>query len=183
MTADLLLTLDLLAALKTHLSGILHPDQTTPGTKLFEVVEFYEDKNIAEALQDLIIVKKRVCLIVPAGDHFILAKEGRTQRSVRTTSIDLVMGDVAYVKGGKDAAFSGAGNVGVVAMKDIVLISLANNAQLSGLRWCGLYPTDGAFISLSADDEKKMPGRKIFAVNYETPSGWITSPLTGTWPA
>lgn len=177
---DLLTTLALCGALKTKLESIDHP--TLAGQKLFEVVNFHEDKNLAEALQQLIIVKKRVCLIVPAGDHYVNAKEGRSMRSVRITSVDLVMADLAYTKGGQDAAFGGANNVGVIAMKDIVVSVLAAAPQLTGLRWCALYPTDGAFLTLSESEEAKTPGRQAFAMNYETPSGELITPLTVAWP-
>lgn len=187
MSADLLSTLDLMARLKTVLSAIDHP--TINGQKLFEVVEYSEDKNLAEALQDLIILKQRVCLIVPAGDDWQRRKEGRTMHADRTTSLDLLFADRAYTKGGQDAAFGGANNVGVVKMHELVLATLAENPQLEAgnpaypLRWCALVPVSGAFLSIAADEAKALPGRQAYAVNYETPSGEITLPMTAAWPA
>jgi hypothetical protein len=182
MSVDLLKTLDLFAALKTKLAAIAHPTLVAP-TKLFEVVEYHEDKNLAEALQDLLIVKKRICLIVLAGDSYVNDKVGRAVRSTRTTSFDLVIADQAYTKGGQDAAFGGANNVGVVAMKDLVVATLAAAPQLTGLRWCMLSPTEGAMLSLAGDAQKQTPGRQAYVLNYETPSGELMMDNSTAWPA
>ncbi len=129
---DLLKTVDLCNALKIALAAIDHP--TLAGEKLFQAVDFHEDKNLAEALQQLIIVKSRVCLIVPAGDHYDHVKEARSLYSRRTTSVDLLMADLAYTKGGQAATFGGPTNVGVLAMKDLVVATLGAAPQLTGLR-------------------------------------------------
>ncbi len=180
MSADLLKILDLLAALKTRLLALDHP--TLTGEKLFEVVAYHEDKNLAEALEELIITKSRVCLIVPAGDRFERRKEGRIINVDRYSSLDLVFADKAYTKGGQDAAFGGTKNVGVVAMADLVIEKLGETPQLTGLRWCSLEPTDGAFLTLAADEQKKATGRQAYVLNYETPSGELTLSPTAAWP-
>ena len=177
---DLLNTLDLCNALKTFLAAIPHP--TLTATALFDVVNFAEDKNLAESLQQLIITKSRVCLIVPSGDHFLQEKMGRTIHSTRFTNVDLLMADRSYTKGGQDAAFGGPNNVGVIAMKDLVTAAIAAQPQITGLKWCSLYPTDGAMLSLSESEEKRTPGRQAFVLNYETPSGQLITPITTAWP-
>jgi hypothetical protein len=176
---ELLKTMDLCAALKTALAAINHP--TLAGQKLFEVVEYHEDTNLGEALQQLIITKKRVCIIVPQGDRYQTERPGRTIVSTRTTSLDLVIADQAYTRGANDAAFGGANNLGVLRMKEIVLEALAASPQLGGLPWCALYPTEGAMLEISASDEKSAPGRQAWVQNYETPSGQIQMPVKGAW--
>lgn len=177
---DLLETLDLCAALKTFITAIDHP--TLAGQKLFESVEFYPEKNLSDALQQLVIAKERVCLIVPSGDHYTQEKEGRTIRTTIWTSIDLVLADRAYLQKGQEAVFGGDKNVGVLAMKDLVLAAIGAQPQLTNLRWCALYPTGGALITLSDADEKKAPGRQAFALSYDTPAGQLITPITIAWP-
>lgn len=185
---DLLATLDLCAALKTFLAAIDHP--TLSGEKLFEDVEFYPEKNLADALQQLVIAKQRICLIVPSGDHHTQAKEGRGVRTTVWANLDLVIADRAYLQKGQEAVFGGAKNVGVLAMKDLVMKALGANPQLTipsaptvaGLRWCALYPTAGAIIALSDAEERKAPGRQAFVLSYQTPAGQIITPLTVPWP-
>ncbi|MBX3736741.1 MAG: hypothetical protein KF715_08635 [Candidatus Didemnitutus sp.] len=176
---DLLKTSVLCAGLKAKLEAIDHP--TLEGEKLFEVVAFHENKNLGEALQDLVVVKKRVCFIVPQGDRFESKKEGRSQVSDRFTSIDLLYADTAYTKGGNAAVFGGPNNVGVIAMNEITLEVIAKDPQLGGLRWCALQPTEGAKIEMAAADAKAASGREAWVQNYETPSGRIESPLHLAW--
>lgn len=176
---DILETLTLCAGLKAALEAIAHP--TADGEKLFGAVLYHEDTNLAEALQDLVVMKQSVCIIVPQGDRYEQRKEGRSLVSTRLTNVDLVIADRAYTKGGQDAAFGGPKNVGVLKMKDLVVAALAENPQLGGLRFCALFPTEGAMLEISADDAKRTPGRQAFVQNYETPSGEIITPLTMPW--
>lgn len=178
---DMLDTLRLCAGLKAALEAIAHP--TAAGEKLFEAVLYHEDTNLAEALQELIVLKQRVCMVVPQGDRYEQRKEGRSLVSTRLTSVDLVIADRAYTKGGQDAAFGGPKNIGVLKMKELVVAALAENPQLGGLRFCALFPTEGAMLEISADDAKKTPGRQAFVQNYETPSGEIVMPITAPWLA
>lgn len=175
MSVDLLKTIDLCNALKTRLEAIDHP--TIIGAKLFEVVAFHEDKDLGEALQELIIIKKRVCLIVPSGDRWQHEREDRVIVSTRTTNLDLVLADQAYTKGGQEAAFGGANNVGVIVMKEIVTQHFAENPALTDLRWSLLMPVEGAMLEIAAAEASKAPGRQAFVLNYDTPSGQMITPL------
>ena len=178
MNADLLKTNDLCAALKTFLAAIDHP--TLAGQKLFEDVAFHDDKSLADALEHLVVTKSRICLIVPAGDHFIDQKEARTIRSDRFTTLDLVIADAAYGQAGQEAVFGSANALGVLAMKDLILAQIAEHPQLTGLRWCALRPKEAAMLEVPAANG--LSNRKAAVINYETPSGRIISPIQNVWP-
>ncbi|HEY1110215.1 MAG TPA: hypothetical protein VGE76_16305, partial [Opitutaceae bacterium] len=96
----------ILAALKAQLELIPHP--TLTGEKLFQRVDFHENKKLREALTDLTIVKQRVAIIVPGGDNYENRKEGRTYRSTRISTFDLLIADRAWTQGGNAAVFGGA---------------------------------------------------------------------------
>lgn len=164
-------TLSILAALKAALLEIPHP--SLAGETLFQIVDFHENKKLAEALKDLVAVKQRVAIIVPAGDLYENFKEGRTVRSVRTSSFDLLIADRSWTKGGYEAVVGGANNVGVWRMKDLVTAHLVARCQL-GLPEVILMPTEGAHITLADADVKDSAGRECFVLNYETPAGWET---------
>ncbi len=174
-------TTDILAALKTQLESLPLPGTTT-GEKLFERVEFHENKKLREALQDLVIVKQRVAIIVPGGDSYANLKEGRSVRSVRTSTFDLLLADRAWTKGGHEAVFGGTKNVGVLTMKDLVVDHFIANPQLD-LPWVVLTPTEGAQIEIADADVKDSPGRECFVLAYETPAGERTITPTKVWPA
>ena len=174
-------TVSILTRLKTQLESLPLPGTTT-GEKLFERVDFHENKKLREALADLVIIKQRVAIIVPGGDRYENFREGRTIRSKRNSSFDLLIADRAWTKGGHEAVFGGARNVGVLVMKDLVVDHFVANPQL-GLPWVVLSPIDGAQIEIADPDVKDSPGRECYVMAYETPAGEAMITPTQPWPA
>lgn len=173
-------TLNLLAAVKAALEYIPHPTQA--GEKLFERVDFHENKKLREALSDLIIIKQRVAIIVPGGHSYQNSKESsKTTRSTRTSTFDILIADRAWTKGGHDAVFGGPQNVGVLTMSDLVVNHLIRHAQL-GLPHVVLTPEEGAQIEIADSDAKDSPGRECFVMSYSTPSGEEIISATAPWP-
>lgn len=162
-------TLAILTALKAELEQIPLPNGA-PGEKLFERVDFHENKKLREALVDLVIVKQRVCIIVPSGDSYENIREARTTRSLMTQSFDLLIADRSYTKGGHEAVFGGAKNLGVIQMKDEVRDWFLAHPQL-GLAFVCLTPEEGAHIEIADSDAKDSPGRECFVLHYSTPAG------------
>ena len=172
-------TTDILDALKAQLELIPHP--TITGEKLFERVDFHENKKLREALTDLTIVKQRVAIIVPGGDSYETRPEGRMLRSKRTSTFDLLIADRAWTKGGHEAVFGGPRNVGVLTMKDLVVKHLVANCQL-GLPHVVLRPEEGQEIEVAESDVKDSPGRECFVMSYSTPAGEMIINPTAPWP-
>ncbi len=179
-------TLTLITALKTVLEAIPLPGGAD-GEKLFERVDFHENKKLKEALTDLIIVKQRVCIIVPGGDGYTNVKEARTIRSVRHSTLDLLIADRSWTKGGYDALVGGPKNVGILAMKDLVVNTLADNPQLATgdpltpLPWVVLQPEQGAEITIADAVAKDTPGRECWVQGYSTPAGQRVLTPTRAW--
>lgn len=172
-------TVSILTALKAQLESIDHP--TLAGQKLFERVEFHENKNLGEALTDLVVIKQRVAIIVPGGSSFQNFSEGRSRRRVRTKTFDLLIADRAWTKGGHAAVFGGTNNVGVLTMEDLVVDHLDAHCQL-GLAYVELTPEESAHLQLKPA-EKDVPGRECIALSYSTPAGENTVTPTAAWPA
>jgi hypothetical protein len=177
-------TLTLLNAVKAALEALPHPDpaQAALGVKLFERVDFHENKKLREALTDLTIVKQRVAIIVPGGQSFQNVREGRTVRSVRSFSFDILIADRAWTKGGHEAVFGGDKNIGVLRMADQVVDSFLGNSQL-GLPYVIIQPQEGAEIEVADGDVKDSPGRECYVLNYSTPAGEAIIEPTAAWPA
>lgn len=169
----------ILSALKTQLAAIAHP--TAAGEKLFERVDFHENKKLREALTDLTITKQRVAIIVPGGDTYETYLEGRTRRSVRTSTFDLLIADRAWTKGGHNAVFGGPSNIGILTMKDLVVDHLVANPQLD-LPYVVLTPEEGAQIEIADEQVKDSPGRECYVLNYSTPAGEQILNPTALWP-
>ena len=171
--------LHILNAVKAALEALPHPD--LPAEKLFERVDFHENKKLREALRDLTIIKQRVAIIVPGGESFANTREGRTVRSERAFTFDLLIADRAWTKGGHEAVFGGEKNLGVLLMKDAVVRHFIANPQI-GLPYVTLQPQDGAQIELADDQVKDVPGRECYVLNYTTPAGEETLRPTQPFP-
>lgn len=169
-------TLDLLAAVKTALEAIPHPDAVlaAAGEKLFERVDFHENKKLREVLRDQLILKQRVAIIVPEGESYENTLQARNATSVRTLQFALLIADRAWTRGGHDAVFGGATNLGVLAMKDLVVAALADNAQLGLGVGVLLQPQQGNEIELADDEVKDTPGRECYVLSYATWAGMTT---------
>jgi len=165
-------TLTLLNAVKTALEALPHTDpaQAALGVKLFERVDFHENKKLREALTDLTIIKQRVAIIVPGGQSFQNERQARTVLSKRSFSFDLLIADRAWTKAGRDAVFGGEKNIGVIRMADEVLNAFIANPQI-GLPYVVLQPEDGAQIEIADSDVKDSAGRECYVLNYSTPAG------------
>lgn len=160
---------DLLAALKTRLEAIPHPVLASPA-KLFERVDFHENKKLGEAMQALLIFKGRVCLIVPSGEFYRTARDGRAIVVERDFEFDLLVCDRAYTKGGHDAVFGGAANLGCLRMAELARDALLEDPTLGLPGFTAIAPTDSALITID-DDKKDSPGRECWVLAWETPAG------------
>ena len=168
-------TTDLLTRIKAALESLPLPGGAG-GEKLFERVDFHENKKLREALSDLVIVKQRVAIVVPGGHSFVNVREGRTIRSVRTSTFDIIAADRAWTKGGQEAVFGGPNNVGVLTMGDIVVDFFAEHPQLAfgafaALPYVALTSEEAALIEIADTDAKDSPGRQSVVIHYATPSG------------
>lgn len=173
-------TTDLLNAVKASLASIPLPGGQ-PGDKLFARVEFHENKRLKEALAQLVVTEDRVALVVPGGHAFTNVKEGRTIRSTRRTTFDILIADRDWADNGQQAVFGGPDAIGVLTMGDLVVDHFAQNPQL-GLAYVALQVEDAAEITLADDEVKDTPGRECFVLAYSTPSGERVISPTAPWP-
>lgn len=162
-----LTTKTLLAAIKSALEALTLEGSTT---RLFELVEYYDSQRLGEALEKLIIVKQRVCFVVPSSDAYENVISGRIAVSTRTTEIDLLIADRDWLSG-QEAVFGGTSTdkPGILAMKDIVVSALAG--QPLALEGVSMLPIGGSPITLREQEAKDTPGRECWVQTFETRAG------------
>ena len=140
----------LLTALKGKIAAI--PLEAYGDEPLIETVELYHNRDIGQAMADLLIFKQRVCLIVPTGWKHENNDQGSGVTSRRMLEVGLLIADRAYTKAGDPAAFGGDKNAGVFAMAEKVIDALLA-VDLSG--YGSALPGDGDAALVS--DAKKQP--------------------------
>ncbi|MDR1284225.1 MAG: hypothetical protein LBK99_25915 [Opitutaceae bacterium] len=163
-------TLDIMQAVKTALAKLRIDPADPASAPLFETIDMHINKNLKQALKNLLILDQRVCLIVPGGENFENVREGRTIRSEKDITFDLLIADRDWAEKGHDATFGGPDNIGILRMADRVVAHLLEKPQL-GMAYVCLVPTAMRPIDVPADDVKDSPGRECYLINYETPAG------------
>lgn len=170
-------TLETLAALKAALLAIKVPTQGGAADEtLFEVVELYANQHIGQALQDLIITKKRVCFIVPTGVHreFTSSVAAISALGQKHMEIALVYSDVAYFKGEQKVAFGAEKNLGLFVFDELIEAALLG-LKLDDHDLGGIMLGDSTPISLSTAEQKTAPGRGAQLIELHIPLGLIVA--------
>ncbi len=165
-------TITIMEALKARLAS-LPLDESGGEERLFEVVEYYGAHDLVEALQELIVTKQRVALIVPQGWDHDNQRDGVSMRSVRKTNFDVFFADRAFVKKTGAGLVGGEKNVGIIAMADRVVANLS--AAPFALPELVFEPEDGAPIVLTKDEKKAAPGREAWAQSFSCYAGEVRS--------
>jgi hypothetical protein len=163
----MLTTLELLAALKTRLSALTVGSTSEP---LFERIEYYSEPDLLRALQEIRVFKKRVCILIPAGDTFETETAGNSSTLAIKIEREVVilLGDRDVTKP-QEASTGGDGNPGVVAMKDQVFDALVNHDLSLGQYNLFLRPTDSQPLTIA--DETEAPGRRAWQMSWIAHAG------------
>ncbi len=148
--------------------------------KLFEQVQFHANKNFAQALQDMRVIRDRLALIVPLGDDYDTSFPGSVMKSARTTEFMIMIAD-------KDMSDSGQlspsrNTPGILAMKDLTVHLLTKDPFAIGPRAVVIEPVAGAIVALEWKDEKNAPtvGRECWNQGFRAQAGFINTPFGRT---
>ncbi|AHF94216.1 hypothetical protein OPIT5_08335 [Opitutaceae bacterium TAV5] len=175
-------TLDIMQAVKASLATLRIDPADPESAPLFETIDMHINKKLKEALKNLLILDQRVCLIVPGGENYENIKEGRTIRSEKDITFDLLIADRDWAEKGHDATFGGPENIGILRMADRVVEHFLETPQL-GMPYVCIVPTAMRPIDVPADDVKDSPGRECYVINYESPAGSAILTPTVPWSA
>lgn len=166
-------TLDLLAALKARLSALT----LESGDRLFERVEFFAEADLLGALQELRLFKKRICLVVPAGDAFQTEPTSTHLQVGIVREVVVLLGDRDVARP-QEASTGGPGNPGVVAMKDQVFEALINHRLGFERRFLRLSCTESQPLTIT--DATDQPGRRAWQMTWTAHAGTeLFAPQTG----
>ena len=122
-------TTDAIALLQERLESLeLTSDESqaapSAGKKLFQRVGAFGANRLGEAMRSVFASEQRVCFIVPGGDKHSGARDSLMLRSVRRTSLALLIADKSFDKDKTAALIGGAQNIGILELKDRVIDSL-----------------------------------------------------------
>ena len=167
-------TLEIFTALQAALQAIMLPAAGVSDEPLFEAVELYPNKRLGEALQSLLVTKKRVCLIVPTGVQRDLTDQ-RGALSVlghKRAEVAIIYSDQAYFKSEQRVSFGADKNLGLFAFDELIEAAITAKALSP---YGGVVLGDSAPLLLSDTEQKTAPGRNAWLIEALIPIGIIAA--------
>ena len=166
-------TLEIFTAIRDA-ARVIPLDDTPGADPLFEVVELAGNRDLPRQLQELLILKKRACLIVPVAVRRTVADEGG-QLSILGTKlaeIAFIYSDQAYFKPTQAVAFGSDKNLGLFGF-DEKLEAALNGREFSPFG--GIVFADSQPVLFTAQEQAQVAGRMAWFVTVYVPVGLIES--------
>lgn len=158
-------SLEILAGVKAAVEALRLPDDSGP---LFQVVRLFDSTDVDRAFAELFVARQqRLCFVLPGRDAYTRRIEGVKLFCEKRATFALLICDTDR-KTGQAAVFGGAGNQGVLALKDAVIEALTGT-QL-GLPWVVVEPDEGDDLTVMKDGDSDA-GRKGWFQLFETRAG------------
>lgn len=168
-------TLEIFTALRDMIAAIpLDAEGDPEGEKLFDAVELYPNQQLGKALQDLIVVKSRACLVVPlALRRNVVDRSGSLSVLGRKyAELALIYSDRAYFKSAQAVAFGSDNNLGLFAFDEKLEAALVGR-DISPFG--GIVLGDSDPITLSDSEQKSAAGRQAWLIQAFLPIDLIAS--------
>lgn len=167
--------LEILNALKAALAAIpLDAEGDPNGEHLFDAIELYPNKALGKALQSLLVLKNRACLIVPLGVRRVIT-DGSGAISVtgkKFVEVAIIYSDKAYFKFEQVVTFGGDKNLGLFGFDEKIEEALTGQ-EISPFGAIVLGDSDPLY--LSDGEQKEAPGRQAWLVQTLVPVGLIAT--------
>ncbi len=168
--------LSILTALRDRLRQIpLDAESDPAGAPLFEAVELAANKQLGRQLAELLVAKKRACLVVPLR----LTREvddrdsGVAVLGTKVAEVALVYSDVAYFKSTNAVTFGSDKNISLFEMDELIE-SAVTGCELSPFG--SIVLGDSEPLLLSESEQRDAPGRSAWVVEAFVPVGLIDRP-------
>lgn len=171
MSASFVRTLDVLNGVKAAIVALelaAAYSAVADYPKAFTEVQIYRNADLLKALEDMRVYDDRACFIVPGGDDFDNAIDGRVLTAKRSSDVILLIADRNY--GRENLALVGDESApGVIVLTDLVLEKLTG-ATL-GLSGVCLTPMSGEPLHITKKEQEDALGRDGWALTFNTTAG------------
>ena len=173
MSASFVKTLDVLNGVKAAIAALQLAaaySSVADYPKAFTEVQIYRNADLLKALEDMRVYDDRACFIVPGGDDFDNAMDGRVLSAKRSSDVILLIADRNYAR--ENLALIGdETGPGVIVLTDLVLEMLTGITL--GLPGVCLTPMSGEPLHLTSKQQEDAPGRDCWALTFNTTAGAV----------
>lgn len=171
-------TLEIFTAIRDAVRAIpLDAESDPTGETLFEAVELAGNKNLPAQLQELLVVKKRACLIVPVAVRRTVADESGALSVLgrRFAELAIIYSDQAYFKPTQVVTFGGDKNLGLFGIDEKLEAALTGK-ELSPFG--GVVLLDSEPVLFTEREAANAPGRQAWWIKAFVPTGLIATDVS-----
>ena len=165
-------TAAIVLAIKTQLTAVKLADNTTAA---FQRVEMFDDENLGEAFQTLLMSEQRIAVIVPLTARWETESGQRKLVTRRVQPVAILISD--RVLGNRTLAlYGGASNPGAFVMcaRTVPAVSgqlIPNPAGVIS------KPVNESVMTLKKEDKQNLPGRAVVVLEVDCQGGWLEAAL------
>jgi hypothetical protein len=147
-------------------------DDTADSVPLFDSVELYPNKQLVQALRDLVLVKDRICLVVPLAVRRIINDQSGvvSVNGRKYAEVALLYTDRALFQSAQKVTFGSDKNPGLFAIDDRIEAAIIGK-EISPFG--GIILGDSDPILLTDKEQSSAPERHGWLVQALVPTGFI----------
>lgn len=137
-------------------------------------VKRYDVQRPLEALEELLMFKNRLCVMVSNGWRYSDTVKGSIMYQERRTTIELNIMDRKYGAGSarQDALAGGATTPGALRMSDSIIAAIEGKINQPGDQTIVPIMKDGDPLAIGGDDRDNNAGRSVFSQLIEIYGGF-----------
>lgn len=168
-------TPEILDALKTRLTAATwQPTGGGPAQPAFEQVALYDVNDLESAFRDLLASRRRVAFLVPTGETYTPANQGRQALYTRRLTVSVLVSDRVHGKR-LEALYGSDSTPGADGLKELALSAVCGQlfAPPGGVL---CRPVAAVPIQIE-DNTRAMPGRAAIELQLELTGGVISAPV------
>jgi hypothetical protein len=166
-------TREILDAIAKKIEALNLPDSDE---KAFQTVKIASVADVEAAIEQLLVIRDRVALIVFDGDHFENEVRGTDLDSSQSRNIDVLVTDRVIDRDYTKALLGTKDHPGTLTLKDLV-IEEVSGLLLPNPHGVYLEAIDTQTAVMKSAKQKDQPGRCWMLINFTAKGGLLTKDL------
>lgn len=167
-------TLEILTAIRDAIAAIPRYEHDADAEFLFDVVELAANKNLPRQFQELLVVKKRACLIVPVSVHRTTPDDagGLNVLGSKFAELAIIYSDQAFFKPTQAVTFGSEKNLGLFGIDELIEAALTGK-EISPFG--GVVLANSQPVMFTEKESAELAGRQAWYITAFVPIGLIAT--------
>ena len=167
-------TLEILTAIRDAIAALPRYEHDADVEFLFDAVELAANRNLPRQFQELLIVKKRTCLVVPVAIHRTTMDDagGLHVLGNKFAELAIIYSDQAYFKPSQAATFGSEKNLGLFGIDELIETALTGQ-EISP--YGGIVLANSQPVLFTEKEAGELGGRQAWSITAFVPIGLIAT--------